>query len=125
MFGYRKILALTFAALALASGMSLFLAFTNFQANQRNIEKTYCVNKDEADFDCGGQCYFMKKMRAAEETNNPIENHSRISYVFSPLFYEKTEEFSIDLNSYPLCSLDINENLRGKHESSVFHPPKA
>lgn len=117
-------MSLAFGVLALLNSLSIFVAFSNFKANQSRIEAEYCINKDATDFDCGGQCYFMKKMRAAENAEMP-SNSLEFTWLFQPLYFEAHEEFVVSLSYQDLNSENPYPRLQDAILSAVFRPPRS
>jgi hypothetical protein len=59
--------------------------YAGFKINQRYIAKTLCINRYRPQMHCNGQCYFMRKLKAAEENEkkqNEKDNFSRMEIFF-------------------------------------------
>ncbi len=62
-----RFLAAVILVALLGSNCSRFFVFAGFELNQKYIAENLCVNKLRPNLHCNGRCYFMKKIKQAEE----------------------------------------------------------
>ena len=66
-----------FLLLALINcGSSSFMVYAGFEMNHKYITENLCVNKTRPWLHCNGRCYFMRKMKQAEQKERSAENQS-------------------------------------------------
>ncbi len=50
-----------------AANFSMAFVYAGFKVNQSYISKTLCINRFRPAMHCDGKCYFMRKLKQAEE----------------------------------------------------------
>jgi hypothetical protein len=57
----------------LSSGFSRFFMVAGFALNQQYIAENFCINKNRPWLHCNGHCYFMRKIKEAQENEKKQE----------------------------------------------------
>ena len=57
----------------LASNFSRVFVYAGFELNRKYIAANLCENRDKPWLHCNGKCYFMKKIKQAEEKQKAAE----------------------------------------------------
>ena len=68
MNGIAKIFGPLLGLIILSSVVWQSLVVVHFYANQAEIEKNFCINKDKPELNCHGQCHLNKVLQQNEDT---------------------------------------------------------
>lgn len=68
-------------ACILASNFNTFLISAEFKLNQKYIATTLCENRDKPQLHCNGKCYFMKKIKQAQDKEKSDDAQSQKNMV--------------------------------------------
>jgi hypothetical protein len=85
----RRVIALLVISSTLLATFSHEVIFVGFQLNKIYIATTLCINKARPWMHCNGKCYFMKKIRQANENGKKQSakdslNRLEISFFLEP-----------------------------------------
>ena len=86
----RFIAYLLMIALVSANFSRLFI-YAGFELNRSYIASHLCENHDKPWLHCNGKCYFMKKIRQAEEKEKNDERQSQKNLFQEALFTRKPD----------------------------------
>ena len=64
---FQRYTAILLIFCTLAANFTRLFEFAGFKLNQKYIASTLCENRDKPWLHCNGHCYFMKKIKAAQE----------------------------------------------------------
>ena len=78
------------AALISVNFSSLFI-FAGFELNRNYIAAKLCENRDKPWLHCNGKCYFMKKIKQAEEKDKTGERQVQKNLFQEALFISNPE----------------------------------
>jgi len=84
----RGIALLLIVSLISANFASLFI-YAGFELNRNYIASKLCENRDKPWLHCNGKCYFMKKIRQAQERDKNEERQSQKNFFQEALFCQK------------------------------------
>jgi hypothetical protein len=120
--GRRVVAYLLMFALISANFSRLFI-YAGFELNRNYIAAKLCENKNKPWLHCNGKCYFMKKIRQAEEKEKNDGRQSQKS-----LFQDAFHPIASDIKFHSF----LLQVLRGPHDngslprisSSIFRPPQ-
>lgn len=105
------------------SNFSTAIVFVGFKLNQQYIAANLCVNRDKPGLHCNGKCYFMKKIRQAEEKEKNTENHS-LKYKFQ----ETVLRLSTDVRFHTCLLQTIDTpyicSILPVPTNTIFRPPQ-
>src|ERR1700723_2875744 len=78
--------------IAVISGsFSLLFIYAGFELNQKYIAANLCENRDKPWLHCNGKCYFMKKIKQAEEKEKNEERQSQKNLFQEAFFTNKPD----------------------------------
>jgi hypothetical protein len=63
----KKVISISLLAALICSGFSRFFIYAGFELNHKYIAENLCVNKSRPWMHCNGKCYFMRKIKEAQE----------------------------------------------------------
>ena len=102
---------------------SRVFVYAGFELNKKYIADNLCVNRFKPQLHCNGKCYFMKKVKQAQEKENTDDRQSQKN-----LFQEAYchQPFKIKFHSVLLSVTPIpNHHLQLPEQSrSIFQPPQ-
>ena len=106
---------------------SRLLVYAGFNLNQNYIATQLCENRNKPWMHCNGRCYFMKKIRQAEENERnkaAKDNLSRVDTIFfeEPARYDGTWNTGVVIKSKLPQVAD--DHYCGSFYSRIFQPPR-
>jgi hypothetical protein len=116
-----RLFAILLSALMVFQSFEKVSILIYYQTYQDYIAANLCVNRFNPDSSCNGQCYLMKKLRAAEERNQtPVVPDNQKSE-----FILVIENMSIPESDTPESTRrPVIKSLHGAEtKDSIFHPP--
>ncbi|HVW98251.1 MAG TPA: hypothetical protein VHA56_19955 [Mucilaginibacter sp.] len=82
---FKRCLAVLLILTLTAASFQRFFVYAGFKLNQDYISKNLCVNRNRPWMHCNGKCYFMRKIKAAQENEKKQadkDNFSRLEVSF-------------------------------------------
>ncbi|MDB5132499.1 MAG: hypothetical protein JWR02_2248 [Mucilaginibacter sp.] len=119
----RRLLAYLLIVVLIASNFSRLFIYAGFELNRNYIATKLCENRDKPWLHCNGKCYFMKKIKQAEDKEKSEERQSQKN-LFQEAFWPATTEMkfrSVLLQVMPIPNDDI---ILTKTNTLVFRPPQ-
>ncbi len=124
---FRRLMAVFLLITLISTHFSMYMAYAGFTMNRKMIAEKFCINKSRPWLHCDGKCYFMKKIRQAEENEKKQEskdhlNRLEISFLQEPFNYSAGESnINISLKStYPAYAYHYSS----RYLDCIFRPPK-
>lgn len=121
----RKTIAIALLVALISSNFSRLFVYAGFELNQKYIAGNLCVNKSRPWMHCNGRCYFMRKVKQAEENEKKQQRSNQQNHYQEALpaiipvsqlaFKEESPK-----RSYPKCA---TPNLVDR-PYSILLPPK-
>ncbi len=123
----KRLTALCLLAALISSSFSRFFAFAAFEANQKYIAENLCVNKARPWLHCNGHCYFMKKVKQAEENEKKEAakdnlNRMEVSFFQEPFQFSLPVPFQVETSTQTFPGYTYQYSNR--YLSTIFRPPK-
>lgn len=108
-------------------GFSRFAVFAGFELNQKFIAENLCVNKARPWMHCNGKCYFMKKIKQAEENEKKQAERDglsrlEVSFFSEPFTIAFLEPVAIEKTSSEFTTYTYQYFSR--YIDTIFRPPK-
>jgi hypothetical protein len=107
----------------MSANFSRFFIYAGFQLNKNYIAATLCENRNKPQLHCNGRCYFMKKVKQAEDKQNTEERQAQKN-----LFQEANFTRSASIKFYSvLLSVIRVPNYRiqlPQQAAAIFQPPR-
>lgn len=69
----KRIISSCLLVALISSNFSRFFIYAGFELNHKDIAKNFCVNKSRPKMHCDGKCYFMRKIKEAQENEKKQE----------------------------------------------------
>jgi len=91
----KRSIAYLLIIVLITANFSRFFIYAGFELNRNYIATKLCENRDKPWMHCNGKCYFMKKIKQAEEKEKNDERQSQKN-----LFQEASAPISIKINFY-------------------------
>ncbi len=85
----RRFIAYLLVVALMASNFSRFFVYAGFELNRNYIATKLCENRNKPWLHCNGKCYFIKKIRQAEEKEKNEERQSQKNLFQEALFVQK------------------------------------
>jgi hypothetical protein len=123
----KRLTAICLLAALISSNCSLFFVYAGFEMNNKYIAENLCINKNRPWLHCDGKCYFMKKIRQAEENEKKQETKDNLTKMEVSFFQEPYQFAFIEpviLESHKSTFYRYNYQYRCSYLSAIFRPPK-
>jgi len=78
---FKRCTILLLITCILASNFNTLLVSTGFKLNQKYIAENLCENRDKPQLHCNGKCYFMKKIKQAQDKEKSDDAQTQKSMV--------------------------------------------
>ncbi|MDB5139534.1 MAG: hypothetical protein JWR12_1450 [Mucilaginibacter sp.] len=85
----RRFIAYLLIVALVSVNFSRFFIYAGFELNKNYIATKLCENRDKPWLHCNGKCYFIKKIRQAEEKEKNDERQSQKNLFQEALFVKK------------------------------------
>lgn len=119
----NRIVAVTLLIALLSANCSRFFVYAGFQLNQKYIAATLCENKDKPWLHCNGRCYFMKKLKAADEKEKSNERETQKS-LFQEIYTVNNTAFLFQSNLLRTIDSPYHTPVSSAFSGSIFRPPQ-
>ncbi|MDP9081700.1 MAG: hypothetical protein M3O71_30170 [Bacteroidota bacterium] len=110
-----------------AVGFSRFFVYAGFELNKKYIASALCENRDKPWMHCNGKCYFIKKIKQAQENERREAardglNRLEVSFFQEPFKLVFIEPVSLKKNKsdFPQYSYQYSNH----YIDAIFRPPK-
>ena len=82
----KKVTALLLIATLISANFTRLFIYAGFELNRNYIATKLCENRDKPWLHCDGKCYFMKKIKQAQERERNEEHQSQKNLFQEALF---------------------------------------
>jgi hypothetical protein len=119
----KRFTALLLLVSLVSANFSHYFVYAGFELNKKYIVANLCENLDKPWMHCNGHCYFMKKVKAAQDTE---KNESRQSQknLFQEVFYGSVTTITFHTQLLNIISTPYNGPLAVAFSGAVFRPPQ-
>ena len=83
-----RIVAYMLIAALVCSTFQRYFVYAGYELNQKYIAAKLCENRDKPWMHCNGKCYFMKKLKQAEEREKSEEGQAQKNLI-QQVFYSR------------------------------------
>jgi hypothetical protein len=87
----RPFVAYLLIVAVMSASFSRLFVYAGFEMNRGYIATHLCENRDKPWLHCNGKCYFIKKIKQAEEKEKNEERQSQKNLFQEALFAQKAE----------------------------------
>lgn len=88
---FKKYTAILMLLALINCDFSRFMLYAGFKLNQKYIAENLCVNKSRSWMHCNGKCYFMRKIKEAEQKEKSSESQSQ-KYKFQEAIFNTNND---------------------------------
>jgi hypothetical protein len=119
----QRIIAYLLIVSLISANFSRLFVSAGFELNKNYIATKLCENRNKPWMHCNGKCYFMKKIKQAEDKQNS-ESRQAQKNLFQEAFYSrpaviKFHSILLSVIAVPNYRITLPEQSR-----SVFQPPR-
>lgn len=86
----QRITAYLLIVALVSANFSRFFIYAGFELNRNYIATKLCENRNKPQLHCNGKCYFMKKLKQAED-NKSTEERQTQKNLFQEAFYNQAQ----------------------------------
>ncbi|PAW93260.1 hypothetical protein CKK33_07010 [Mucilaginibacter sp. MD40] len=119
----QRITAYLLIVALVSANFSRFFIYAGFELNRNYIAAKLCENRNKPQLHCNGKCYFMKKLKQAEE-NKSTEERQAQKNLFQEAFYNQAERvtfYSVLLSVTPVPNHRI---ALPQQIQDIYQPPR-
>ncbi|MEO6981128.1 MAG: hypothetical protein ABI113_22225 [Mucilaginibacter sp.] len=124
----KRIAAYFLIVSLMAVHFSRFFVFAGFELNKKYIATTLCENRDKPWLHCNGKCYFVKKIKQAQENERKEaarDNFSRLEISFFQEPFELAFVEPVALQDNKSIFPNYSYQYTSHHIDAIFRPPKS
>ena len=124
----KRLTAIVLMLALVGANFSRYFVYAGFELNKKYIAETLCINKSKPWLHCNGRCYFMKKIRQAEDNEKKQSAKDNLNRLEISFFQQP---FKIGFTAPKVISHNYrNFAMYGYQYTSaylkaIFRPPKA
>jgi hypothetical protein len=122
----RGLVILLILSLTLSEFQRIFV-YAGFKINQGYIAKNFCINRSKPWMHCNGRCYFMRKLKAAEENEKKQTEKDNLNRL-EVCFFQSVTEFNFEQNYSEHAAimgfLPYNSSYNDPYQRSLYRPPQ-
>jgi len=122
LMGYRFVAYLLIVALT-GSNLSRLFIYAGFEMNRNYIASKLCENRTKPWMHCNGKCYFMKKIKQAEDREKTQERQSQKN-LFQEAFTSAPIKVKFHQVLLRVMFIPGNCSLIPNAGSGIFRPPQ-
>jgi len=119
----NRIVVILLIVSLIASNFSRFFIYAGFELNQKYIAENLCVNKDKPWLHCNGKCYFMRKIKEAQEKEQSTEAQAQKN-LFQEAFFIKPNSIKFHTQLLQVMAVPGNRIDLPLICTPIFQPPK-
>ncbi|WP_235985730.1 hypothetical protein [Mucilaginibacter segetis] len=106
-----------------SANLSRLFIYAGFELNKKYIAENLCVNRDKPWLHCNGKCYFMKKIKQAEDNKNAQERQNQKN-LFQEAFCNVPVKIKFHTTLLAVIPIPNNRIKLPVQSRSIFQPPR-
>jgi len=118
-----KIVILLLIPCILGGSFSHFFMYAGFELNRKYIATNLCENRDKPWLHCNGKCYFMKKIKQAEEREKSDERQSQKNHI-QETFFQLYSTIQFHTHLLQLINTPYHAPVLPLVNKVIFRPPQ-
>jgi len=107
----------------IATNFQQFFVYAGFEMNQKYIATNLCVNRNKPWLHCNGKCYFMRKIKEAEQKQATDERQSQKN-LFQEAFFTSVSIIKFHTQLLRIIPIPNNRFALPQVQSTIFRPPQ-
>ena len=110
-------------AALLGSTFQRYFVYAGFELNSKYIAANFCVNRNKPWLHCNGKCYFMKKLKQAEDREKSEEGRNQKNLI-QQVFYSKPSQIKFHSHILQIIPVPNGKVSLPQVFHSIFRPPQ-
>jgi hypothetical protein len=106
-----------------AAHFSRFFIFAGFELNKNYIVTKLCENRDKPWMHCNGKCYFMKKLKQAQDNDRNSERQAQRN-LFQEAFIAACDPIKFQSTLLQVISTPYTPGDLKQFNGTLFRPPR-
>jgi hypothetical protein len=119
----KKVTAIILLVSMVSVSFSRYFVYAGFELNRNYIATKLCENRDKPWLHCNGHCYFMKKIKAAQDAEKNDTRQSQKN-LFQEVFFLSSNSFKFHTQLLHVISTPYRSPLGVTFSGAVFRPPQ-
>ena len=119
----RRLLAYLLIFTLVSANFSRLFVYAGFELNRNYIATHLCENKNKPWLHCNGKCYFMKKIKQAEEKEKSDERQSQKN-LFQEVFVAPNTHVRFYNQLLQLISTPYVPSVQFNFKAPLLQPPR-
>jgi len=119
----NRITSIVLLVAVLSANFSRLFVYASFELNKQYIATELCENKDKPWLHCDGHCYFMKKVKQAQEKEKSDERQTQKS-LFQEVFVISSNTIKFYPGVVKIIYTPYKEPAITTFSGAVFRPPQ-
>jgi hypothetical protein len=124
---FKRFTALLLLVALISSNFSRFFACAGFELNHKYIAENLCINRTRPWLHCNGKCYFMRKIKQAEENEKKQQAKDNLTRLEVSFFQESYQIAFIEpviLETHKSTFPHYTYLYTSRYLTTIFRPPK-
>ena len=118
-----KLTAILLIFSIISCSFSRFFIYAGFELNRNYIATKLCENRNKPWLHCNGKCYFMKRIKQAEEKQNSAERESQKNSI-QEAYCEARHEVKFYTHLLQVILIPNNHIELSQGHNAIFRPPQ-
>jgi len=110
-------------AALLGSTFQRYFVYAGYELNNKYIAANLCVNRNKPWLHCNGKCYFMKKLKQAEDREKSEEGQNQKNLI-QLAFYSKPAEIKFHSHILQVIPIPNGRVSLPQVFLPIFQPPQ-
>jgi hypothetical protein len=119
----KRVTAYLLIVSLLSAHFSRFFIFAGFELNKNYIVTKLCENRDKPWMHCNGKCYFMKKLKQAQDNDRNSERQSQRN-LFQEAFFAAHTPIKFQSSLLRVIITPYNPGELRQFNGTLFRPPR-
>ncbi len=119
----NKLTAVLLIIAILSGSFQHVFIYAGFKLNQKFITDHLCENRDKPWLHCNGKCFFLKKIKAAQEKEKSEENQSQKNLT-QETFCESSASIKFHTYLLQVVNTPYKAPAFNAPDKAIFQPPK-
>jgi hypothetical protein len=119
----NRVTAMVLLVALLSANFSRLFVYAGFELNKEYIATQLCENKDKPLLHCDGHCYFMKKVKLAQEKEKSNERQTQKS-LFQEVFVKSSSSVKFFSKVIATVFTPYQVLKAAPFSGAVFQPPQ-
>jgi hypothetical protein len=120
---FRRIIIYLLVFSTLSANFTRFFIFAGFELNRHYIAANLCENRDKPWLHCNGKCYFIKKIKQAQENERNDERQSQKN-LFQEAFITASSPIKFQNRLLNIIDTPYHSGGLAQFNGTLFRPPQ-